>query len=285
MTKKYIVYKTTNIINGMIYVGVHSGENSKYLGSGTNIRKAIKQYGKESFIREILFEYDNKEDMLLKEAEIVNKDFISRKDTYNISIGGGELYTLNMITVKDGDSFKLISLDEFDSNIHQTNLTGKVNVIVDGKHKLITSKEYAEGVYNTNTTGIVIVKDPNNSNQFIKVSQEEFKRGDYKTHIKGLVSVKDPNDLSKTIQITKEEFSSGNYEGVTKGRTVARLVESGELITVLKTDIRFSTGELVGHTSGKKWVNKNKERKLINKHEIEEYLNNNWKLGKGRHSC
>lgn len=285
MPRKYIVYKTTNIINGMIYVGVHSGENSKYLGSGTNIRKAIKQYGSESFIREILYEYDNKDDMLLKEAEIVNTDFISREDTYNIILGGGALNTLNMITIKDGDGFKLISLDNFDSNIHQTNLTGKVNVIIDGKHTLISSKEYSEGTYNTNTTGIVIVKDPNNHKQFIKITQEEFYSGKYKTHIKGLVSVKDPSDLSKTIQITKEEFSSGKYQGVTKGRTVARLVETGELINVLKTDIRFSTGELVGHLRGRRWVNRLKERKLINNHEIEEYLNNNWKLGKGRTSC
>ena len=42
--KNYTVYQITNKVNGMIYVGVHvTGEpNDFYLGSGTNIIKAIK---------------------------------------------------------------------------------------------------------------------------------------------------------------------------------------------------------------------------------------------------
>lgn len=44
-----IIYKTTNKINGKIYVGLDTKNNPKYLGSGKIIKFAIKKYGKENF--------------------------------------------------------------------------------------------------------------------------------------------------------------------------------------------------------------------------------------------
>lgn len=94
----YIIYKTTNIINNKIYIGIHKTENKNdtYLGSGLFLKKAIKKYGKENFTREILFEFTNDEEQLAwdKEREIVNKDFVLRKDTYNLSIGGYKMSVL-----------------------------------------------------------------------------------------------------------------------------------------------------------------------------------------------
>ena len=51
-----IVYCYTNKINGKKYIGSHHGRNSKYLGSGINLKQAIKKYGKENFIRQTLWE-------------------------------------------------------------------------------------------------------------------------------------------------------------------------------------------------------------------------------------
>jgi len=89
-TPIYTVYKTTNTINNKIYIGVHKTTNSNdsYLGSGNLIKKAILKYGKESFTKSILFEYDNSEDAYLKESQIVNNSFIKQTNTYNISMGG-----------------------------------------------------------------------------------------------------------------------------------------------------------------------------------------------------
>lgn len=89
--KKYIIYKITNKLNGYIYIGAHITKNinDKYMGSGSNIKKAIKEFGIDNFKKDILFIYDNKDEMLLKESEIVDRNFIRRIDTYNISLGGG----------------------------------------------------------------------------------------------------------------------------------------------------------------------------------------------------
>lgn len=90
MKKYYLVYKTTNLVNGKIYIGKHETDNldDGYLGSGNLLRRAIKKYGEENFKREILFECSTKEEMNAKEAELVNEGFLKRDDVYNIKLGG-----------------------------------------------------------------------------------------------------------------------------------------------------------------------------------------------------
>lgn len=91
MSDTWTLYKTTNLINSKIYVGVHklSKKHSKYyLGSGNNIKVAIKKYGKENFIRVTLAEFKSSEEAYNAEIELVNEEFIKRSDTYNISLGG-----------------------------------------------------------------------------------------------------------------------------------------------------------------------------------------------------
>jgi hypothetical protein len=86
----YILYKTTNLINGNIYIGIHQTNNldDGYLGSGKNLLNAIKKYGKHNFYREILEFFIDEISMAEREIEIVTEDFCKRKDTYNIMPGG-----------------------------------------------------------------------------------------------------------------------------------------------------------------------------------------------------
>ena len=95
--KYYTIYKTTNLINNKIYIGLHTTDdiNDGYLGSGIFLKKAIKKYGHINFKKETLYVFDNKKDMITKEKEIVTEEFILRKDTYNMSKGGYGLSTLS----------------------------------------------------------------------------------------------------------------------------------------------------------------------------------------------
>lgn len=88
---KYVVYQTTNLVNGKIYVGQHKtikGSKDYYIGSSSLIRQAIKKYGHENFKCEILHEFDTREEAAEMEALIVNEDFIARPDVYNLMVGG-----------------------------------------------------------------------------------------------------------------------------------------------------------------------------------------------------
>jgi hypothetical protein len=90
MEKIYTVYKTTNIINGTIYIGVHKTNdiNDTYIGSGKLLKMAIKKYGRDSFKKEILHIFDNSQDAYLKESELVSELFILDKNNYNLAVGG-----------------------------------------------------------------------------------------------------------------------------------------------------------------------------------------------------
>lgn len=105
MEEKFIVYLTTNKINGYIYVGVHKTKNpdifDHYLGEGAydnkpssynkakcHFHQALMKYGVSNFYRQTLKVFDNLEDALLMEGDIVNEEFVERTNTYNMVIGG-----------------------------------------------------------------------------------------------------------------------------------------------------------------------------------------------------
>jgi group I intron endonuclease len=89
---KHIVYQTTNLVNGKIYVGVSNGKNSSYIGSGLGIKRALKKYGFDNFKRETLFECDDGDEAYWLERIIVNKEFIKFHDCYNAQVGGSSGY-------------------------------------------------------------------------------------------------------------------------------------------------------------------------------------------------
>ena len=88
----YTVYKTTNILNGKIYIGKHKikdlSKDDGYRGSGVSISKDIEEFGAHNFTREILFIYETEQEALDKEKELVTVEFCQRIDTYNSHRGG-----------------------------------------------------------------------------------------------------------------------------------------------------------------------------------------------------
>ena len=68
---KYIVYKTTNTINGKYYIGAHRTDNLNdgYVGSGVGLKRAIEKYGKENFVTETLHTLRTEDEMYAKEKQ------------------------------------------------------------------------------------------------------------------------------------------------------------------------------------------------------------------------
>ena len=90
-TTMYIIYKTTNNVNKKFYIGVHftgNRDTKYYLGSGLALNRSIKKYGRDSFTRETLFEFDNSKDAYLKESELVTQELVDLPECYNLCRGG-----------------------------------------------------------------------------------------------------------------------------------------------------------------------------------------------------
>lgn len=108
---KYIVYCTTNLKNGKVYIGVHKTQTpyefDGYLGCGVKVptkvdkpfkinnpdtpfKKAVNKYGYKSFYRTLIAVFDNENEAYELEKILVNKDFVSNKNSYNIGLGGNQ---------------------------------------------------------------------------------------------------------------------------------------------------------------------------------------------------
>ena len=82
------IYKTTNTINGKIYIGKSKLNDPTYLGSGMILRQAIAKHGLQFFSKEILEEC-TEDQVDAREIYWINKyNSCDRNIGYNIAKGG-----------------------------------------------------------------------------------------------------------------------------------------------------------------------------------------------------
>ena len=86
----YIIYKTTNIVNGKFYIGKHKQSTEKfdgYLGSGNIIKSAIQKYGKNAFVRETLAMFTCEQECYEFEKQVLAEHW-TNDYCYNLESGG-----------------------------------------------------------------------------------------------------------------------------------------------------------------------------------------------------
>lgn len=104
--QQWIIYKTTTDFDDSFYIGVHKTNISiddGYRGSGYLLKKKISKHGIEHFNREILYTYDNEDEALAKEKEIVNDDLLKDINCLNLTYGGGCGWKLINQKIKNGE--------------------------------------------------------------------------------------------------------------------------------------------------------------------------------------
>lgn len=128
--KVMYVYKTTNLINNKIYIGVHKSKRKKYLGSGKILKQAIKKYGKENFKCEII-EYCESEDEMFSREKYWIKEYNSQNTDigYNLHDGGlGGFISKPFLNKKLSNEHKLnISLNHADVRGNKNPMYGKTH--------------------------------------------------------------------------------------------------------------------------------------------------------------
>ena len=86
------IYETTNLINGKKYIGQKKSDvflDTKYLGSGTILNKAINKYGKENFKIKLIEICSNREELNEREVYWISYyNAVKDKNYYNIGAGG-----------------------------------------------------------------------------------------------------------------------------------------------------------------------------------------------------
>lgn len=264
--KHYIVYKTTNIVNEKIYIGIHATNDldDGYLGSGTKFKRSLRHYGKDKFKRDVLHDFDNSHDMLVKESELVTKEFVKRKDTYNLVLGGTS-WASGMLAAKDKDG-KTFSIFKDDPRWLSGELVGATTGTVTVKDKYgNTSKvfkddtRYVSGELVHITTGMLPIKDKYNN--IFQVSRNDLRwlSGELVHITKGMITVRDRyNNMSKVFK-DDIRYVSGELVPATVGMITVK-DKDGRCFNVSKDDPRWLSGELVHN-----WKNRNHKLKTKEK--------------------
>lgn len=97
------VYKTTNIINGKMYIGQHKSEkfDESYKGSGVILTKALEKYGKSNFKTQIIECCETAEELDNREVYWIAQYNASESETfYNVASGcnGSHEYSTSELT-------------------------------------------------------------------------------------------------------------------------------------------------------------------------------------------
>ena len=247
MDRYYLIYKIVNKINGMIYIGCHNttNPNDRYMGSGTNIKKAIKQYKLENFEKIILYQFDNKIDMLNKEAELVNKEFIADDNNYNIIIGGHSMLTIDTVTIRDKDG-----------NTHQVH---------------ITDPKYLSGEYVPILTGKVPVRDSRGNTFLAYTNDSRFLSGELVAISKDRVTVKDKFGNYLTINKNDPRYLSGELVPMWVDRK-----HTSETKQKMREKASLRVGDL-NSQFGTCWITNGVENKKIKKGDS---INEGWYKGR-----
>jgi hypothetical protein len=88
--KYHFLYKTTCLLTGRFYYGMHSTSSLEdgYFGSGKVLHRSLKKYGKENHSFEIIQMFDSREDLVIGETLLITEDLISDPLCMNIAVGG-----------------------------------------------------------------------------------------------------------------------------------------------------------------------------------------------------
>lgn len=236
----YYVYQITNTINGNFYIGCHKTDdmNDGYMGSGQRLKYAKAKYGEQHFRKDILFEFTNPTDMYKKERELVNEEFVKRKDTYNIKLGGegGFDHLIGTVTVKDKDG-NTMRVKTDDPRYLSGELVGVTK----------------------NTKRIFLMTDVDGNTFYANTKDPRYLSGQLTTCLYGFTVAIDEN--GKRIRVSKDDprFKSGELVGSTKGKISVK-DQDGNTFQVDQDDPRYLNGELVGNTKGQKHSEETKKK-------------------------
>lgn len=88
--KHHVIYKTTCLITGKYYIGMHSTDNLNdgYKGSGKYLRHSMNKHGEENHVVEILEHHKSRELLRLREEKIVTLEIIDDPKCMNLRLGG-----------------------------------------------------------------------------------------------------------------------------------------------------------------------------------------------------
>ncbi|MEG1565841.1 MAG: NUMOD3 domain-containing DNA-binding protein [Bacilli bacterium] len=269
------IYKTTNKINGKIYVGQKKSERflgNKYLGSGKVITNAVKHYGNDNFTVEMLEEINSVEDLDNREIYWIKElNATNREIGYNISEGGKVNRTMvgenNPFYGKHHSEKTIKRWSEIRKGLkgypHKMSEESKIKISIKNKGRIKTIEEIEK------RRQTLLSKGGNywSKNPEYRLKMSILHKGK-PSHCKGRITI--TNNIEEKM-IFMEDLDKYLKLGWWRGRKPV-LEETHKKHSEARKGRKAFNKNMI-------WVNNSVEQKFIQKSEQEAYINQNWKLG------
>jgi group I intron endonuclease len=210
-----LIYKTTNLINGKIYIGqtvkIDKYLSGKYYGSGIYLNRAIKQIGVMNFKTEIVCYAQNKQE--LDELEI---KYITEYQSYN---------PLGYNISKGGDGGNTI---KFMSEQNKANRNEKLSIAKKGNKNMLGKKHTNE------TRKKIAVSNIGNKNMLGRTLSIETKSKISKS-LSG--REKSQQHIAKLSNSMKEKFANETHSRIGKKHTAEtinklKIINTGKILSL-----------------------------------------------------
>lgn len=254
-------YRIENKINGNFYYGVHRTNNldDGYMGSGKRLRYAINKYGIENFNKEILMFFEEYDEALNYEEEVVNEVLLIDPSCYNLTKGGkGGWYYINNVKYKDGHIFN----------------KNKVVVIIDGKFKKVSKEEYLNNNLILQHNNHTCFKDDAGKIFYLNNDDKKIKELNLHGVNYNKILCKDKNGNTYMVDINDIRYLSGEFECFWKNRNHS--LKTKEKMKKTMNEHEHQQGEK-NSQYGTCWITNEKENKKIYKGDL---IPDGWKLGR-----
>lgn len=293
------IYKTTNLVNGKIYIGQHKSQvfDENYKGSGKLIRRAFIKYGIENFNCELLDWCETRTD--INKAE---KFYIEKYNSNNLSIGyniskggdGGDTFSgltdaekknkqqklsetmLGRITVNNGSIEKRVKYNELQTYLDNGFIKGCLHTPERNKLKSEAKKKFYREHPDFRTSSMFkkgckgyVYKHTDDVKEKIRKKLIGTKQSEYTKKLKS--------------KLLKERYENG-WQNPMKGRTPwnkGRKMTAEELAhhsAVRKGQIPWNKG-LKNIGPKRIWVTNGVVNKRILQEELQTYINNGFYKG------
>lgn len=259
------IYKTTNLVNGKIYVGKKRGEfTSKYFGSGRYLNNALNKYGKDNFSVELLEYCDSLEQQNNQEKYWIAYFKDLGCDMYNISRGGD-----------GGDTY--YGLSDEDRNM-RCEKTSKVTVF---RHLPVESRKKAWETRRKNGT------DKFSTAQLEKMSKSHLGKKQSKETVMKKSMIRLGTHLSEETKRKISESNKGKKRSIETRMKMSKINKQrvGELNGFYGKHHSDSTKKLIGSYNKSRfadrlWINNGIVNKRVLKTDLEQYIIKGFKIGR-----
>ena len=246
-----IIYKTTNKINNKFYIGKDKCNNPKYIGSGINLKKAIKKYGKCNFEKEIL-EYCNSLSELNEREIYWIKELDAIRHGYNLTEGGDGGNTLNEKTSEELNEIK---------KKHSISAIKYWDSLSDNEKEIkIINRGIKKGT-----------KNPKMSKQRKGQGNPMFGNYMYKVWI-------DKYGLEEADNRMIEWKNKMNTES--RRLKISKKMKDRKFSDETRLKLSKSKKGKISNVKGRIWMNKDFKNIMILKQELDIYVNNGWSNGR-----